>query len=130
MGIDGFRMFTPITDFEEKINEEIKAFISTPISWQQEVRDALKRQSLDKIRREFNKLIIDFARQEIVKAPHTAWNVAYMHSGRGSTVLRKNDIESILKRSVPPSVSSQRVKEFKDHVKHLLEKAISNCEKA
>ena len=130
MGIDGFRMFTPITDFEEKINEEIKGFISNPISWQQEASDTLKRQSLDKVRREFNKLIIDFARHEIVKAPHTAWNAAYMHSGRGSTVLRKNDIQSILKRSVPPSVSSERVKEFKDHVKQLLEKAIFNCEKA
>jgi len=46
MGIDGFRMFTPITDFEEKLNEEIEAFISQPVSWEQEVSEKLaKRKS-------------------------------------------------------------------------------------
>lgn len=128
MGIDGFRMFIPVTDFEEQINKEIEAFISRPISWEQEVSDTLKRQSLDKIRREFNKLIIDFARREIVNVPHDAWEVAWQYGGPGSTSRRKADIEAILKRSVPSSASAERVKEFKDHVKQLLEKAISKCE--
>ena len=130
MGIDGFRMFTPITDFEEKINQEIDEFISRPVKWEQEVSDTLKKQSLDNIRRQFNKLIIDFARREIIARPHEAWNTAYRYSGRGSTFKRKADIEGILKSYIPPFASSANVKEFKDAVKSLLENAISNCEKA
>ena len=130
MGIDGFRMFTPITDFEEKINDEIKEFISHPVSWEQEVSDKLKQQSLDNIRREFNKLIIGFARQEIISVPHDAWQRAYMYSGRGSTFRRREDIETIIEQSVPPFVSSSNAREFKDHVKQILAQAIENCEKA
>lgn len=130
MGIDGFRMFVPITDFEEKLNKEIDAFISNPVSWEEEVSDTLKKESLNSIRREFNKKVIDFARQEIIKAPQDDWRKAYLYSGRGSTFLRRSDIEAILERSVPPFATSQRVKEFKDGIKRLLESAISNCEKA
>lgn len=129
MGIDSFRMFTPITDFEDKINEEMDAFIAKPIAWKQEVSDSLKRESINNIRRQFNKLVIDFARYEIIKVPHQDWNTAYSHSGRGSTFLRKADIEDILKRSVPPFSTSERVKDFKDSIKRLLETAISNCER-
>lgn len=130
MGIDGFRMFVPITDFEEKLNKEIDAFISNPVSWEQEVSDTLQKESLDSIRREFNKLVIDFARQEIINTPQNDWRKAYSYSGRGSTFLRRSDIEAILERSVPPFATSQRVKEFKDSIKSLLETAISNCEMA
>jgi GTPase SAR1 family protein len=130
MGIDGFRMFTPITDFEEKLNEEMESFIAKPIAWKQEVSDTLKKESLNSIRRQFNKLVIDFARHEIIKVPHQDWNTAYCYSGRGSTSLRRADIEAILKRSVPPYATSERVKDFKDNVKRLLETAISNCEMA
>jgi hypothetical protein len=126
MGIDGFRMFTPITDFEEKLNDEIESFIAKPIDWKQEVSDTLKKESLNSIRRQFNKLVIDFARHEIIKVPHQEWNAAYCYSGRGSTSLRRADIEAILKRSVPPFAASERVKDFKDRVKSLLETAISN----
>lgn len=130
MGIDGFRMFTPITDFEEKINDEIKEFISRPISWEQEVSDKLKQQSLDNIRREFNKLILEFAKREIIAVPNEAWRTAYMYSGRGSTFKRKADIEGILEKSVPPFVSSSNAKEFKNHVKQILAEAIANCAKS
>jgi len=130
MGIDGFRMFTPVTDFEEKLNEEIEAFISKPVSWEQEVSDTLKRESLNNIRREFNKLIIDFARREIINVPHDAWKTAYSYSGRGSTFKRRADIEGILKHSVPPNAISERLKQFKDHVKQVLQTALSNCEMA
>jgi hypothetical protein len=123
-------MFTPITDFEEKLNEEIEAFISQPVTWEQEVSDTLKSESLNSIRRQFNKLVIDFARHEIIKVPHDDWRTAYSYNGRGSTFLRKADIEELLMRSVAPFATAQRVKEFKDSVKRLLKTAISNCEMA
>lgn len=128
MGIDGFRMFTPITDFEEGLNEEIEAFIAKPTAWTQEVSDTLKKESLNSIRREFNKLIIDFSRHEIIINPHSNWHTAYCYSGHGSTSLRRMEIETILKLAIPPFAISERAKDFKDGVKRLLETAISNCQ--
>ncbi|MFM5584442.1 hypothetical protein ACET8Y_17235 [Aeromonas veronii] len=130
MGIDGFRMFTPITDFEEGLNEEIEAFIAKPTAWTQEVSDTLKKESLNSIRREFNKLIIDFSRHEIIINPHNNWHTAYCYSGHGSTSLRRMEIETILKLAIPPFAISERAKDFKDGVKRLLETAISNCQRA
>ncbi len=129
MGIDGFRMFTPITDFEEKINEEVDQFISKPLQWTEEVSDTLKKQSLDMIRREFNRLILDHARRTIIASPKTDWRKAYSYSGPGSTFRRKDDIEAILRRSVPPFVTSENVREFKDQVKEILRSSIEQCRK-
>ncbi len=130
MGIDGFRMFTPITDFEEKINEEVDQFISMPLQWTEEVSDTLKKQSLDMIRREFNKLILEHARRTIIAAPKTEWRKASSYSGVGSTFKRKDDIEAILRRSVPLFVSSENVRGFKDQVKEILRSAIELCNNA
>lgn len=130
MGIDGFRMFTPITDFEAELNKSMDNFIANPISWEQEVSDTLKKESLNSIRRQFNKLAIDFAREEIIKNPRQDWLSTYSYSGRGSASLRVIGIESILKTAIPPLAISKHVKDFKDSVKQLLEKSISNCKKS
>jgi hypothetical protein len=130
MGIDGFRMFTPITDFEEKLFEEMSDFIASPAGWEQEVSETLKKNSLNSVRQKFNKLVIDFARREIINTPHDDWNTAYMYSGRGSTFRRRADIEAILRRSVPPLATSEHVKTFKDGVKQLLEESIDSCRTA
>ncbi|MDR0578382.1 MAG: ATP-binding protein [Candidatus Accumulibacter sp.] len=131
---EGFRKFTPITDFVEKISKEIESFIANPESWEREVRDTQKRKSLDRVRREFTKLMIDFARETIIECPHQNWRKAYEYRGRGSTGRRKNDIEKILRRSVPLFTavqnaieSMQNAKEFKDHIKELLRQAVENC---
>ena len=63
MEIDSFRMFTPITDFEEKITNEVKLFLSNPKSWSKNVTNKLKTDSINQIKREFNKQIINFARE-------------------------------------------------------------------
>ena len=123
-------MFTPITDFEEKLYEEMESFIANPAEWEQEVSESLKKESLNSIRQKFNKLVIDFARREIIKAPHADWRTAYTYSGRGSTFRRRADIEAILRRSVPPSATSDHVKAFKDGIKQLVEAAIDNCRTA
>ncbi len=130
MGIDGFRMFTPITDFEEKLFEEMADFIASPAGWEQEVSETLKKDSLNSVRQKFNKLVIDFARREIIKTPHEDWRTAYMYSGRGSTFRRRADIEAILRRSVPPLSTSDHVKAFKDGIKQLLEESIHSCRTA
>jgi len=130
LGIDGFRMFTPITDFEEKLFEEMADFIAGPAGWEQEVSETLKKDSLNSVRQKFNKRAIDFARREIIKAPHDDWRTAYMYFGRGSTFRRRADIEAILRRSIPPLATSDHAKAFKDGIKQLLEESIHSCRTA
>ena len=126
---DGFRMFTPITDCEKNIADGIRNFLSNPDSWEQEVSEKSKQQSLDCIRREFTKLIIEFARQEIITMPHADWEKAYGHRGIGSPLRSSKEIKEIFERSIPPCETSSNVKEFKDKIKQVLENAICNCEK-
>ena len=130
MGGETFRMFAPVTDFEDIITNDIKKFIDVPSSWSEEISDSLKEQSLNCIRREFNKSIIDFAIREVIFLPHDDWNRAFKHSGWHSTFRRRHDIEAIFKKSVPLLNDSDNAKRFKDNIKAIIEKAIANCEKA
>ena len=128
-GIDGFRMFTPIADFEDNINEEVKSFISTPESWSKEVTEKLKTESINNIKQEFNQLILKFAREIIIKMPNINWAEALSYYGSGSTFVRRSKIEKILTNSVPSEITNQQATIFKDEIKKLLITAINNCDK-
>ncbi|GKW07304.1 hypothetical protein [Pectobacterium carotovorum] len=125
--IDGFRMFTPITDFEEIINEYVNEFLSIPMGWDCEAVEKLKLDSLNKVRREFNKLILNFIRSEIITIPHEEWKTSYCFSGRGSTVIRRSKINSIFKKSIPDSEQVHEFKIFKDKIKNIIINSIDNC---
>lgn len=127
--IDGFRMFTPISDFEEKINDEIKDFISHPKGWDKEITERLKIECINQIKQEFNQLIIQFARQIIIKNPNLNWVDSLSYFGAGSTYVRKRKIEGILKESVPINKITEQAIRFKDEIKILLIQAINNCQK-
>ena len=128
-GIDGFRMFTPIADFEEKINDEVKEFISHPKGWSKEVTERLQTESINQIKQEFNQLILQFARQIIIKLPNLDWEDSLAYYGAGSTYVRKRKIDEILKKAVPINKITEHAVRFKDEIKKLLIEAIKNCEK-
>lgn len=125
--IDSFRMFTPITDLEESINQRVDSFISQPESWEYGTTESLKKRSLNRIRMQFNRLIIEFARKVIIQKPQQDWRIAYDYNGVGSTFKRKRDVKFILKRSVPSAAKEEGTQDFKNSVKALLEESISNC---
>jgi len=127
-GIDGFRMFTPIADFEEKINEEIKLFISNPKNWNTEVTEKLKIESINHVKREFNQLILEFARQIMITKPTYNWYDAMSYYGSGSTFIRKRRIQEILNDAVPVDLSSIDAMDFKNLIKQILVEAIEKCE--
>jgi len=128
MEIDSFRMFTPITDFEEKITNEVKSFLSNPIGWSKIITEKLKLESINQIKREFNKQILNFARELIIRLHNIDWNSALEYSGSGSTFQRKNKIEEILDDAVPSNISSSKASAFKDKIKEIIKKSVKNCE--
>ncbi len=129
MEIDSFRMFTPITDFEEKITNEVKSFLSNPKGWSKIVTEKLKLESINQIKREFNKQILDFARELIIRLHNIDWNSALEYSGAGSTFERKNKIEEILDDAVPSNISSSKASAFKDKIKDIIKKSVTICTK-
>ena len=127
-GKDDFNMFTPIEDFEEKINAEVKEFISHPIRWKKEVTNRLKLDSINLIKSEFNNLVIKYARQIIITNPQNEWAEALNYSGPRSTNTRKKKIEYIINIAIPKVKYSKQAQKFKDDIKNLLMEAINNCE--
>ncbi|VEN72686.1 conserved hypothetical protein [Candidatus Desulfarcum epimagneticum] len=127
-GVDGFRMFTPIADFEEKINDEVKSFISNPKGWSAEVTGKLKSESIDQIKREFNQLILAFGRETIMKIPAIDWSEALSYYGTGSTFARRSKIKKIFKGAIPLNIATEQAMKFKDEIKRLVIRAIENCE--
>jgi len=128
-GIDGFRMFAPIADFEEKINDEVKGFIAHPKGWSKEITEKLKLESMNQIKQEFNQLIITFAREIIINAPTPDWQEALSYYGAGSTFVRRSKIEKILKHSVPTDIATDNATIFKNKMKEIVVNAIENCER-
>ncbi|MCI0514438.1 TniB family NTP-binding protein [candidate division KSB1 bacterium] len=126
--IDGFRMFTPIADFEEKITDEVKEFISHPKGWSKDVTEKLKIESINQIKQEFNQLLLQFARQIIINIPTLDWKNTLSYCGMGSTDVRKRKIDEILNNAVPISKITEHAVRFKDEIKKLLIEAIKNCE--
>ena len=127
MEIDSFRMFTPITDFEEKINNEVKSFLSNPKGWSKVITEKLKIESINQIKREFNKQILNFGRELIIKIHNIDWNEALGYSGSGSTFDRKRKIEEILVDSVPSEIISPKAVIFKDKIKEIIISSVKSC---
>ncbi|WP_151993957.1 P-loop NTPase family protein [Buttiauxella massiliensis] len=125
--IDEFRMFMPITDFEEVASQYIGGFLSSPTSWECDAVDNLKQKSIDKIKREFNKLILGFIRNNLIIEPYEKWKESYLFAGAGSTIKRRNAVSTIINDVVVDSSQVESFKKFKDKMKGVVVKSIDNC---
>ncbi|HED2525045.1 TPA: hypothetical protein R4Y92_003831 [Klebsiella aerogenes] len=125
--IDGFRMFMPITDFEETVSKYIGGFLTSPVGWKYEAIDNLKQKSINKIKREFNKLILSFIRNKLITEPYEKWKESYFLAGTGSTISRKRDITTIFSNAVIDASQAEHFKVFKDQIKDIVVKSIEKC---
>ncbi|MDR0352516.1 MAG: hypothetical protein LBI02_03900 [Opitutaceae bacterium] len=126
---EGFKMFMPVSDLENEINEEIGPFLSKPVSWSQEVSDTLKKESVAHVLTEFTKLVLGFARRAIVAKPNQDWWESFKCRGVNSTFVRRKNIKEIFTQAVPPAAAAIGIVEFKDQIKHLIQEAVENCKK-
>lgn len=129
LNIDGFRMFVPITDFEEIVSKHIGGFLTLPTGWEFEAVDNLKQKSINRIKREFNKLILNFIRAELISKPYERWENSYFQSGTGSTLRRKNKITNIFSDVIIDASQTDYFKTFKDNIKNTVIESIKNCKK-
>ncbi|HAU4568047.1 hypothetical protein [Citrobacter freundii] len=115
-------MFMPITDFEETVSKYIGGFLTTPIDWKYEAVDNLKQKSINKIKREFNKLILSFIRNKLIVEPCEKWKESYFLAGTGSTISRKREITTIFSNAVIDASQAEHFKVFKDQIKAIVVK--------
>jgi hypothetical protein len=128
-GSYGFRMFTPVSDIEDTLTVRLQEFLSNPQTWTENVTDKVKTDSINKIKRELNQLLLKYAYETIVKIPKTDWDTAISYSGAGSTDTRRYKIFNILGSAIPKSVEANIASRFKDDIKKIILEAISTSEK-
>jgi hypothetical protein len=124
LGGSEFRMFTPISDIEDNLTTKLQNFLSSPIGWKENVTDKVKEDSINKIKRELNQLLLSHAHTIIVQEPKSEWDTANSYSGPGSAKTRKSKITSIFNSAIPNTVNSDIAVKFKDDVKDIIIEAI------
>jgi len=121
----GFRMFTPVSDIEDKLTGKLQGFLSNPKEWNENVTDKVKIDSINKIKRELNQLLLKYAYQAIVKQPENEWETAISYAGAGSTSTRRHKISSIFDSAIPKTIDVDIASRFKNEVKEIIMKAIA-----
>lgn len=121
---DGFRDMEPITDFQYEVNKEFEYFISHPKTWSESATPLMQRKSIDKVKQEFSKQLLEFARFIVLKTYGDNWKKAMTLSGHGSTIERKDLIQKIILKDVLPDRHQPEAIKMKDSIKLLLIAAI------
>lgn len=124
---DGFRDMEPIADFHAEITRELENFISHPSSWSEPSTLSLQKQSIAKVKRDFSKQLLAFARNVILYKHSQQWSTAMIHCGRGSTTERIRQIKQIFEEVLPEHRNPAAI-EIKDSIKTLIVSAVSACE--
>jgi hypothetical protein len=124
---DGFRDMEPIADFHAEVTRELEYFISHPASWVETATPSMYEQSIAKVKQEFSKQLLAFARAVILKTYSPDWGTAMSFSGMGSTTRRMNQIQRILEEVLPDHRKPAAIK-MKDSIKKLLASAVSASE--
>lgn len=121
---DEFRDMNPISDFHGEVTIELESFISHPMGWSESATSSMQQKSIDKVKQEFSKKLLEFARVTVLKTYGNNWNEAMALSGLGSTTRRKELIQEIMLKDVLPDYQRSEAIEMKDSIKELLTSAI------
>jgi len=116
---DEFNDMKPVIDFHSEVTKELEYFITHPSSWGDATTPSMQKKSIDRVKQEFSKQLLAFARLVILTNYHDDWNKAIELSGYGSTVFRKNKIHNIVKEILPDHKKHEAVT-MKDSIKNLL----------
>jgi len=123
---DEFRDMKPVSDFHSEVTKELDYFISHPKSWDESATPSMQQRSIAKVKQEFSKQLLAFARIVILKNYGGGWDNAMLLSGWGSTTTRKRQINRILEDVLPDHRKPEAIK-MKDSIKQLLAAAIDAC---
>lgn len=123
---DEFRDMKPVSDFHSEVTKELDYFISHPKSWDESATPSMQQRSIAKVKQEFSKQLLAFARIVILKNYGDGWDEAMSLNGWGSTTTRKIQIHRILEDVLPDHRKPEAIK-MKDSIKQLLASAIEAC---
>lgn len=124
---DGFRDMEPIADFHAEVTRELEYFISHPSSWVEAATPSMQERSIAKVKQEFSKHLLAFARVVILKTYSPHWDTAMSLSGMGSTILRMKQIQRILEEALPQHRKPEAIM-MKESIKQLLVSAVAASE--
>jgi len=106
---DEYKDLRPIADMEAILSEAISSWLDEPRQWIGEIPSLRNRlRILAGVMVKVNLALSDFLGQRIILDQIDWWRKALEHSGRGSTLLRAEEIKRILEEAAPPSSNLTR----------------------
>ena len=121
-----YEIMKPVAELQNAIISELGQYINDPMNWKEEVTNEIKKSSIELFTQAFSNLLLNEIRRLFVFDNSSYWKEALKFSGSGSTILRANKIDAIVKDSVPSMLETNAAL-FKDVIKECINRAISNC---
>ncbi|MFA6072284.1 MAG: hypothetical protein WC810_27290 [Janthinobacterium sp.] len=126
-GEDEFKNMKPISDFHIEVTKELEFFIAHPYGWSEVTTPPMQKKSIDRVKQEFSKQLLAFARLVILKQQNDNWGEAIgLVNFSGSTKIRKIKIQHIIQGILPDHRKPEAIK-MKDAIKNLLNESITVC---
>lgn len=107
-------------------NWDVSLIILHPEAWSESATPSMQQKSINKVKQEFSKKLLEFARVTVLKTYGNNWNEAMALSGSGSTTRRKDLIQEIMLKDVLPDYQRSEAIEMKDSIKQLLISAMGS----
>lgn len=129
IGQDHYNHLQPVADLIRELQTQVSSFLDSPTSWTREpANDDEVQEALAGLRQSVFRAVHDLARNRVVDEPQSAWQRAFLLSGRGSTFERAEKIDAILDDAAPiPGPAMQpKAKDFLKEVRDLVEAVIAD----
>lgn len=114
LGKNEYDDLKPVADLIKTLRERVYRFISRPLRFDPIVtNDEMQNQAIGNIAKEVDKRLHDYVESILFKDRVSEWYKAYIYRGKGSTLLRSQDIKIIFDVSAPipneiPSIDSNK----------------------
>jgi hypothetical protein len=127
-GFDDGYALRPTSNLLAALSVAISRFLESPLSWEASPSEEEKREIIDRIKARVTKGITVLSQKRLREESQPQWQIAYTFRGPGSTVERKDAVESIYERwvPIPTSYGDQRSQEFLTDVKSVVIGAIDS----
>ena len=102
MGQEEYKNLLPLADLIKFFIEKISRFLDVPEKWNRSAPSIEEQaQILDTIRKEVHKDLYRFIRDQLIKKERQNWSKAFEYRGKGSTSVRREDVQKIYQTVAP-----------------------------
>jgi hypothetical protein len=127
-GFDDGYPLRPASNLLTSLSVAVSRFLETPTNWDGELTNDEKRDIIDHIKAAVSSSLATLSGHRLREQPQSQWQTAYAYRGNGSTLDRRNTVESIYARwvPIPTGIGDANAEGFLNEVKSKVVMAIDN----